>query len=38
MLIKEIVNNEGIHEEYEIEDHDDSDEEEKDEKALLLKR
>ena len=25
MLLKEIVNNEAIHEEYEIEDHDDSD-------------
>jgi len=37
MLLKEIVNNEAIHEEYEIEDRDDSDDEDRDEKAILLK-
>jgi hydrocephalus-inducing protein len=38
MLLKEIVNNQAIHEEFEIEDHDDSDDEDRDEKALLMKR
>ena len=38
MLLKEIVNNEAIHEEYEIEDNDDSDDEDRDEKAILMKR
>ena len=38
MLLKEIVNNEDIHEEYEIEDDDDSDQEDRDEKAVLMKR
>lgn len=38
MLLKEIVNNEAIQEEFEIEDHDDSDDDQRDEKAILLKR
>lgn len=38
MLLKEIVNNEAINEELEIENNDDSDEEDRDEKAILLKR
>lgn len=38
MLLKEIVNNEAINEDFEIENNDDSDEEDRDEKAILLKR
>ena len=37
MLLKEIVNNEAIHEEFDIDD-DDEEEEDHDEKAILLKR
>lgn len=35
MLLKEIVNNEAIGEDFEIENNDDSDEEDRDEKAVL---
>lgn len=38
MLLKEIVNNEAIHEELDIEEQDDSDDDERDEKAIILKR
>jgi len=38
MLLKEIVNNEVIHEEMEIDENDDSDQEERDEKVILMKR
>lgn len=38
MLLKEIVNNEAINEDFEIENGDDSDEEDRDEKAILQKR
>lgn len=38
MLLKEIVNNEAIGEDFEIENNDDSDEEDRDEKAVLQKR
>ncbi len=38
MLIKELVSNEAVHEELELEDNEDSEEEERDEKALILKK
>ncbi|CAD8206755.1 unnamed protein product [Paramecium octaurelia] len=38
MLIKELVSNEGVHEELELEEDEDSEEEERDEKAIILKR
>lgn len=38
MLLKEIVNNEAINEDFEIENGEDSDEEDRDEKAILQKR
>lgn len=38
MLIKELVSNEAVHEEFELEENEDSEEEERDEKALILKK
>jgi len=38
MLIKELVSNEGVHEELELEEDEDSEEEERDEKAIILKK
>lgn len=38
MLIKELVSNEQVHEELELEDNEDSEEEERDEKAIIIKK
>jgi len=38
MLLKEIVNNEEMKEEIDVEAEEDTDEEEKDEKAIMLKK
>lgn len=38
MLIKELVSNEGVHEELELDEDEDSEEEERDEKAIILKK
>ena len=38
MLIKEYVSNEAVHEDLELEENSDSEEEERDEKAIILKK